>query len=255
MDLFGGKGLDIDVDTAFTGGEGGKSTIKFTLEQNVEYIITGLYEEVNAPFLYRKASLIAVAGGGGRPTTLGNGLDGGGVSIRGDRGRNLPSFIGGLNDQAFFTSLSEYPVDQIIEPDLYITPQNPISGGRTHACTRGDYWRDQGLSSCEDIPSGNKFRLADGTEVLNTSASITRGFKTGYINIRTGGPGSTEFRGLEAGNGGSGASGGTGAGTNADGTSNGGGGGSGYSDGSVTIVSTQQGGSEGPAKVVIRLAS
>ena len=35
----------------------------------------------------------------------------------------------------------------------------------------------------------------------------------------------------------------------------GGGGGSGYTDGSVTVVSTQQGGSTGPAKVVIRLAS
>ena len=36
---------------------------------------------------------------------------------------------------------------------------------------------------------------------------------------------------------------------------NGGGGGSGYTDGSVTVVSTQQGGSTGAAKVVIRLAS
>ena len=62
MDLFGGKGSD---NGANVGGEGGKSTIKFTLDQNVEYIITGLYDEVNAPFVYRKANLIAVAGEGG----------------------------------------------------------------------------------------------------------------------------------------------------------------------------------------------
>jgi hypothetical protein len=50
------------------------------------------------------------------------------------------------------------------------------------------------------------------------------------------------------GNGGSGATGGSG------GSSSGGagGGGSGYTDGSVTVVSTQQGGSTGTAKVVIR---
>ena len=96
--------------------------------------------------------------------------------------------------------------------------------------------------------------MADGTEVLNTSASITRGFKTGYINIRTGGIGGPEYRSVsdEAGNGGSGATGGNGA---TVGGLSGGGGGSGYSDGSVTVVSTQQGGSTGAAKVVIRLAS
>ena len=129
----------------------------------------------------------------------------------------------------------------------------PNQGGRTHACPPGKYWRDQGLSSCEDILSGNKFRLADGTEVLNTSASITRGFKTGYINIRTGGRAEPIYRSAEgAGNGGSGATGGNGA---TVGGLSAGGGGSGYTDGSVTVVSTQQGGSTGAAKVVIRLAS
>ena len=48
------------------------------------------------------------------------------------------------------------------------------------------YWRDEGFSACEDIPSV-KFRLSDGTEVQNTSASITRGFKTGYNMMETGG--------------------------------------------------------------------
>ena len=55
---------------------------------------------------------------------------------------------------------------------------------------------------------------------------------------------------LGGGNGGSGATGGNG-GTN----SSGGGGGSGYTDGSVTVVSTQQGGSTGDTKVVLRVVS
>ena len=35
------------------------------MERDVEHILTGLFIAVNAPFLYRKASLIASAGGGG----------------------------------------------------------------------------------------------------------------------------------------------------------------------------------------------
>ena len=120
-------------------------------------------------------------------------------------------------------------------------------------CTKGIYWRDQGFSACEDIPSGNKFRLSDGTEVQNTSSSITRGFKAGYNIIETKGEAGELWwwswwntvriwtrrwkrlvEWVEEWSGG---------------------GGSGYTDGSVTIVSTQQGGSTGAAKVVIRLAS
>ena len=80
------------------------------------------------------------------------------------------------------------------------------------------------MSACEDIPSENKFRLSDGTEVQNISSSITRGFKAGYNIMET--KGKSENNGGE---GGSGATGGQG-GTNAEG---GGGGGSGYTDGSV----------------------
>jgi hypothetical protein len=259
IELYGGKGFDLNGDlggfepsgNAYYGGDGGLGTIRLTLEQNVEYVITGLYAEVNAPFLYRKASLIACSGGGGRPTTFNDGREGGGVGLRGDGARNLTSFTGGLNDEAFFTDLSEIPLNEVVEPDQNITSIAPNQGGRTHACPPGDYWRDQGLSPCDDIPSGNRFRLGDGTEVTNTSSSITRGFKTGYINIRTGGLGGPEYRRFnvdDAGNGGCGATGGTGATTGGRPA----GGGSGYSDGSVTIVSNQLGGWDGPAKVVIK---
>ena len=54
------------------------------------------------------------------------------------------------------------------------------------------------------------------------------------------------------GNGGNGATGGDGA--SEPGTA-GGGGGSGYQDGTVTVVDTQQGGSTGNAKVILRVVT
>ena len=39
VDLYGGKGAN---SGSFVGGEGGFSRIRFTMEQNVEYVITGL---------------------------------------------------------------------------------------------------------------------------------------------------------------------------------------------------------------------
>ena len=244
MDLFGGKGDD---NGANVGGDGGKSTIKFTLDQNVEYVITGLYTEVNAPFIYRKASLIAVVGEGGDAGDGGNGGDGGGINVKGED--NTGGSNAGLGGAVI--AAGELPANGIYGSlttnVAYAEDSNAANpnGGRAIKCTKGIYWRDQGISACEDLTSNNKFRLSDGTEVQNTSSSITRGFKAGYNMIETKGD-----QNSGGGQGGTGAFGGEG-GIN-DG---GGGGGSGYTDGSVTVVSTQQGGSTGPAKVVIRLAS
>ena len=248
MELFGGKGENYTDDTGAVGGEGGKSLIRFTLEQNVEYIITGLYDEVNAPFIYRKASLIAVAGEGGDAGRLQDGGLGGGVNVSGnDGGGHINGGNGGVR-----VAIGEMPANGIyggltdnIPYGEDLSVANVYTGGRTIKCTKGIYWRDQGFSACQDIPSDNKFRLSDGTEVENTSSSITRGFKAGYNMIET------KSDAIGEGNGGSGATGGDGA-TNVD---DGGGGGSGYSDGTATIVSTQEGGSTGPAKVIIRSAS
>ena len=271
MDVYGGKGLPVPFapETSLVKGEGipgegGKATIRFTLEQNVEYIITGLYAEVNAPFVYRKGSLIAVSGGGGRPTNFGNGLMGGGVGVYGERSRGMGNPVGGLNGPAIFSTIAEIPRRDIVAPDVPAGNggRDQFLPGQTHACPPGKYWRDQGLSPCDDIPSRNKFRLGDGTEVKNTSSSITRGFKAGYINILTGGQGAQEYQSYaggvrntvySAGNGGSGATGGTGA-MVGNPAGEGGGGGSGYSDGSVTIVSNQLGGSTGVARINLRLA-
>ena len=65
MELYGGSGGEFGGATAYAGGEGGYSKIRFTMERDVEYVLTGLFPAVNAPFLYRKASVIAIVGGGG----------------------------------------------------------------------------------------------------------------------------------------------------------------------------------------------
>ena len=251
MELYGGKGIT----QRGQGGQGGYSKIRFTMEQNVEYIITGLYgknEESNqnrvfTPFVYRKANLIAVVGSGGAGANVNNdGGDGGGISIAGGDGQGpdntgrggIAYAPGTLPANGVHGSMS--PQDPVGD-DTKIT-EFPDYGGRTIPCTRGIYYRDEGFSACEDV--GNvKYRISDGTEVLN-SAQIQRGFKAGYNIMMTNGG---QVGGV---NGGRGATGGE-AGDNG----NGGGGGSGYTDGSVTVLESTLGGGRDEPAVVIRLAS
>ena len=249
MDLYGAKGADAG---SRSGGEGGFSRIRFTMERNVEYVLAGLIEAVNAPFLYRKATLIACVGGGGdavsiegagfgagQPGGFGGGVNVGGNNGSGSGGGSAGLLIeeGTLPSNGIYGSATSLTA---ISPDINETDRKP---GRTIPCTRGVYWRDQGKAPCDDLGT-IKFRNSDGTEVSNT-AEITRGYKAGYNIIQTKGAG-------EVGNdGGAGATGG-GGGTN----SGSGGGGSGYTDGSVTVVSTQLGGSEfTTAKVILRIVT
>ena len=250
MELYGGKGIT----QRGQGGQGGYSKIKFTMERNVEYIITGLYgknedntNRVFTPFVYRKANLIAVVGSGGAGANVNNdGGDGGGISIAGGDGKGpdesgrggIAYAPGTLPANGVHGSMS--PQDPVGD-DTKIT-EFPDYGGRTIPCTRGIYYRDEGFSACEDV--GNvKYRISDGTEVLN-SAQIQRGFKAGYNIMMTNGG---NIGGV---NGGRGATGGE-AGDN----DNGGGGGSGYTDGSVTVLESTLGGGRDEPAVVIRLAS
>ena len=256
MDLFGGKGLSFTEGTNvngewdaedYDGGQGGYSRIKFTLDRNVEHIITGLYDTVNTPFVYRKANLIACVGEGGDGGHYGDGGDGGGINIGGENGQGRFSGEGGtvvssgdLTDSGVFGT--QYTDSENVYDEDSTTSSS--SSGRSVKCSKGIYYRQEGFTSCEDI--GNvKFRLSSGVEVQNTSASITRGFKAGYNIMETGGSRASS----DGGDGGNGATGGS------AGTSGGGAGGSGYTDGTVTVISTQQGGSTSSAKVVIRLAT
>jgi hypothetical protein len=256
MEMYGGRGY---MPEEMDGGEGGYSKIRFTMERNVEYVLTGLFSAVNAPFLYRKASLIACVGAGGAALDRNRtGGAGGGIGISGEDGASARGAgVGGQAIQAgqgtltgAFGGAFDGPTltGGIVPPDS--AARSNINGGNSIICARGVYWREQGKAPCDDLGT-IKFRTPDGTEISNT-AIIARGYKSGYNIIQTGGAGigqnNDPGRDRRSGNGGCGFTGGNG------GDSRGGGGGSGYTDGSVTVVDTQLGGSDGNSKVVIRIA-
>jgi len=230
----------------YVGGQGGKSTIKLTLKQNQEYMF-GPISQTNtgsAIFMYSKAALIACIGGGGNAGNGGNGGDGGGINVVGGPGSGRGAGSGGILYQpgtlpstgVFGSTISNQPLKS---GDSIASAPN---GGRTIPCTRGDYWYDRGYSACQDL--GNvQFYTQNGSLISNSTSSIVRGFKAGYGIRNTAGAGLNG-----GGNGGNGATGGNGG--NGGG---GGGGGSGYTDGSVVVVSTQQGGNTGLGSINISL--
>ena len=241
MDLYGAKGAD---NSGNAGGEGGFSRIRFTMTRNVEYVLAGMTDSVQAPYLYRKATLIANVGKGGDAGTRGRGGFGGGVN---NGGENAPGRDGGQAG----THLTTLPANGIFGSVTTLTATSPDTkattpdAGRVLPCSRGVYYRDQGVSACSDVGSV-KFRWSDGDEISGT-ATITRGYKAGYNIIQTAGKKETST----SGNGGNGAIGGQG-GSNGYG----GAGGGGYQDGSITVVSTQQGGSTfSDAKVILRVVT
>ena len=243
LEIFASKGLD---SGGYSGGQGGYSKIRFTARQNEEYIISPLPQQNQggAVFIYRKAGLIAVVACGGNAGSGGNGGNGGGINVGGASGSGRGAGAGGVvfsagslptNSGVFGSGTPQEPYAGTGD-----TKESAPNGGRVLPCARGGYWRDLGYSACQDL--GNiQFFTDSGVRITNT-ATINRGHKIGYGIRQTAG------RGLNGGgNGGQGATGGQGG-------SNGGGGGgaSGYTDGSVTVVSTQQGGSTGIAQVIFR---
>jgi len=256
IDMYGGKGIGFDEEggTNFNegfrwssggdGAEGGYSRFNFTLKKNEEYILRGIKSN-SALFLYRKASLIAAVGQGGNGGHYGDGGKGGGVNVAGESTSSSSGGTGGAG--GILIAEGELEENGTFggrgNPSTVYSEDSQASGktpGQTIKCSKGVYWRDQGKSACEDLGS-IKFRLSDGTEVTN-SATIDRGFKAGYSINSTGGAVD-----------GDGASGGHGA-TGGEGHSSaGGGGGSGYSDGSINVTRTQLGGSDGKARINMRL--
>ena len=245
MDLYGGVG---DNKNQRNGGEGGYSRIRFTMTQNTEYVIAGLISSINAPFLYRTYELLACVGQGGSAGTTGRGGAGGGIDVAGEDGVGSNRGQGGARISAGNLGGNgrfggSYPGNLVYPGDIALAGRE---GGQTIKCSKGVYWRQQGVSACNNT-GDVKFVLDNGIEVTNTTKSIYRGFKPGYNILQTAGKG---FSSTAGGMGGNGATGGQGTGSNG-----GGGGGSGYTSGSVTVVDTRLGGSDGTAKVVLRLQS
>jgi hypothetical protein len=238
IDLYGSSGAN---SGTILGGQGGVSTIQLTLKKDIEYMIAGLPTAgtQGGIFLYRKAALIAAVGGGGNAASSGAGGAGGGVNVAGGAGLGQNGGSG-----AILIPVAQLPSKGIFGSLTATTPTNSAdtkaaapNGGRTLPCPRGN----QTTSPCTDLGL-TKFLYLQTTAIPNT-ATIQRGFKQGYGIRQVAGLGING-----GGNGGEGATGGTGGSNRC-----GGGGGSGYSDGSIKIVTTQQGGNTGDAKVVIRI--
>ena len=247
LELRAGKGSDSGNNS---GGKGGYSTIRFTANKNDEYIIRGL-KSSSAIFLYRQANLIAVVGEGGSAGPSSAGGNGGGVGQAGANGAGSGYDSGGSGGAIISEgALGENGTWGGRANPSEVYPEDGQSDGTTPGqtikCSKGDYWRDQGLSSCSSISGLTKFRLSDGTEVTN-SGEISRGFKAGYAINSTGGAGKSDG----SGKGGHGTTGG-----NGHRGGNGGGGGSGYTDGSLTyVVEATVGENNGDASVILRLAT
>ena len=253
IDLYGSRGDEWDAppNTSFlggTGGKGGYGRLSMTLKQNQEYVITGLSTDVGTPFLYEGGTLVAVVGQGGQTGRYAKGGDGGSFNNSGSSGNGGSgagdggSAFGVIDNIGVFGSILDGFVNTSTVASYGDTVATGTDGGRTIACTKGVYWRQQGKAPCDSLGSV-KYRIPNGTELSGT-AQITRGFKSGYdINQTAGAAGDSN-----SGKGGTGATGGDGATNGA-----GGGGGSGYISPVATIVSQQSGENDGYGKVVIRL--
>ena len=220
------------------GGEGGVSVFEYTLQQNTEYVLKlgaatrptgGDNGGGGAAFIYEKARIIAVCGGGGGSGFSNRGGDGGGIGLGGEFGQGRNGGAGGRQISAgtLPTGSGSFPSGSF--------------GGQLSSCTIGSsYIRSLGFSPCQDMGQ-RRWTGSTGTVPLQT-AIIQRGYKTGLGYRNSGGNGSRR-----EGGGGSGAYGGNAA--TSDGS--GGGGGSGYTDGSINLISTRLGGNSSTNSYVI----
>ena len=226
-----------------SGGEGGYSSLNFTIQQNVEHTLIGISNN-SGVFLYRGSNLIAVVGAGGNAGPSGRGGDGGGVNIQGEDAPGINGGDGGqivpLTLNGRFGSIMEGTGITVQTGDIIDTAP---TGGQTISCTKGSYWIDQAISACSNNSSSLiKYVNIDGTTITD-SQELTRGFKPGYTIT------STEGKGINnGGNGGAGSRGGMG-GVNGEG----GGGGSGFADGSISVIENTLGGNVGISSVEFSL--
>lgn len=240
LKMYGAQGSNVG---SVSGGEGGYSSINFTIEKDVEHTLIGISNN-SGVFLYRGSNLIAVVGAGGDAGPDDRGGFGGGVNISGE---DAPGNNGGDGGQVVpltlngrFGSIMEGTGITVQTGDIIDTSP---TGGQTISCTKGSYWIDQAISACSNNSSSRiKYFNIDGTKIQD-SEKLIRGFKPGYTIT------STEGKGINnGGNGGAGARGGMG-GVNREG----GGGGSGFADGSISVLENTLGGNVGISSVEFSL--
>ena len=236
IDMAGSAGQSFNGNS---GGEGGRCTFTTTLQKGVEYTFKlGATVEPTASigrggagaYFYEKGRLLVACGGGGASGWYGgDGGDGGGAGVAGSSGTGSNRGSGG----------TKYNDGNL--PAAGVLPSG-ATGGKIESCTTGGYWNTQGFSPCSDLGQ-RQFVLANG-QINTSTATIERGYKAADVNsdygFRHNGGNSQVIgaNGLFVGGGGAGAGGGNAA----SGADSGGGGASGYSNGTVTITSAQQGG-------------
>ena len=236
VDMAGSAGQSFNGNS---GGEGGRCTFTTTLQKGVEYTFKlGATVEPTSSigrggagaYFYEKGRLLVACGGGGASGWYGgSGGDGGGAGVAGSSGTGQNRGAGG----------TKYNDGDL--PSAGVLPSG-ATGGKIESCTTGGYWNTQGFSPCSDLGQ-RQFVLANG-QINTSTATIERGYKAADVNsdygFRHNGGNSQVIgaNGLFVGGGGSGAGGGNAA----SGADSGGGGASGYSNGTVTITSAEQGG-------------
>jgi len=238
IDMAGSAGQSFNGNS---GGEGGRSIFTTTLLKNTEYTFKlGATVEPTSSigrggagaYFYEKGRLLVACGGGGASGWYGgSGGDGGGAGVAGASGTGANRGAGGTKyNDGELPAAGELP--------------SGATGGKIESCTTGGYWNGQGYSPCSDIGQ-QQFVLANG-QINTSTATIERGYKAADVNSNYGfrhNGGNSQVisaTGLFVSGGGAGAGGGNAA----SGSDSGGGGASGYSNGSVTIQSAQQGGND-----------
>ena len=236
-----------------SGGQGGVSIVRLTLRRNTEYIIRSFTSTENggggSTVLYEKARLLAVVGGGGGAGTNGSGGNGGGVGLSGQSGSGSSGGTGGgtsPGNPGYFPGGSVY--------DESNTRNTFTTSGRISICTLGDFdgnWyeidpcSDYGGRPGDERPIRPTVAYNAKGQLVNGSATLSRGFKGGVAHRNNGGFAQTSNEGA----GGYGAFGGAAGATS---TRSGGGGGGGYAGG-VSIVDRRTGGNTGSAQFTIAL--
>ena len=257
-----------DSSTGYRRGHGGLSVFKITLKKNVEYTVKlGVPHSANIgpqggkssgggiAVFYRKGNVVAVCGGGGGSGSTGRGGDGGGVNLGGETGQGNNGGGGGEQlQEGDMGTVGSYARASISETEDTINFDiTHDQGGLMTKCTVGDYYAQQGYAPCEDLGSVQA-RTYDG-DIIIGSASIERGYKAGKGYRENGG----NTGDLNKGGGGAGAYGGD---APRIGTGGGGGGGSGYSNGEITLLTsdtlptgTRQGGNDDTAFITVEVLS
>ena len=203
IDLYGGKGSDW---TAFPGwdgnnsggqdgrpGLGGFGRITGTLYANTEYIIAGMFGEIDCPYFYRKDQFLACVGQGGGAGYKGVGGDGGGLDLPGGDGGQggYNGYTGGTGAKKSGAVMEQPTLNGQFGSRFPLVQSNPykILNQRLYdACERngdGWYYDDMRLGGevkryTRDINNNSnlgtrKIIMRDGTFINNT-ASIDRGF-------------------------------------------------------------------------------